>query len=236
MEDIKFISTESIDNLSVLNIYIGKDKKSSIEYLSKHFNVTEYDKSFLIENYNIPNTPYKVSITFCINDINKIGTIRIIGTFLNRHDCESMMLYYENLLPSKLLKQEQKCCENTDKMKEFCGKIIRVEEYISEPQKTGMRYICMLNIRSVYEGINDPLTIKKIAFRVYEPIERHSNFPLFKFNFKVNKSIIIKIALSVLLLIVIYMYVMNNRYIIKPPYRYDKWTNKAEYIHFDRRY
>lgn len=191
MDSIKFLSSESVDNLSVLNIYIGKDKKSSIEYLSKIF---------------------------------------------NKHDCESLMLYYENLLPNKLLEKKQNHAGNTGEIKRFCGKIVTVEEYISEPQNIGMRYICMLNIRSVYEGVNDLLTIKKIAFRAYEPIERHSNFPLFKFNFKVNKSIIIKIALSVLLLIAIYMYVMNNRYIIKPPYRYDKWTNKAEYIHYDRRY
>ena len=113
--------------------------------------------------------------------------------------------------------------------------MVKVEEFILSPINSGMRYILYMNIKSVLENNNDVLMIKKMAFEMYKPEIKHSiKIKVPDFHFNINLSKTIKILLAIILLIAIYMYVLNNRYVIKPPFRYDKWTNKAEYINYKR--
>lgn len=145
------------------------------------------------------------------------------------------MLYIENLLPNGLLRNKINENGTNGRVGTIEGTLVKVEEFILSPINSGMRYILYMNIKSVLENNNDVLMIKKMAFEMYKPEIKHSiKIKVPDFHFNINLSKTIKILLAIILLIAIYMYVLNNRYVIKPPFRYDKWTNKAEYINYKR--
>ena len=237
MSDSNLISYDRKYNLSVLNVFIGEDKNKALSYISKYHNVIQKGKCFSIENYSIKETeiPYNISISFFENDINKIGTIRIVSSFFSKKECERLMLYIENLLPNGLLRNKINENGKNGRVGTIEGTLVKVEEFILSPINSGMRYILYMNIKSVLENNNDVLMIKKMAFEMYKPEIKHSiKIKVPDFHSNINLSKTIKILLAIILLIAIYMYVLNNRYVIKPPFRYDKWTNKAEYINYKR--
>lgn len=235
MNGSSFISYDKKCNISVLNVFIGEDKDKALSCISKHFNVIQKEKFFSIENYSIPGTEkeYKILVSFYTNDINKIGTIRIVSSLLSKKECESLMLFIENFLPNNLLKNKVNENGTNGRISTIEGDLVKVEEFILSPINIDMRYILYINIKSVLENNNDVLKIKKMAFEMYRP-EIQNYLKIKTPHINVNLSKAIKILLAIILLISIYMYVLNNRYVIKPPFRYDKWTNKAEYIEYSR--
>lgn len=238
MNGLSFISYDKKCNISVLNVFIGEDKKEALSYISKHFNVIEKEKFFSVENYSIPGTEieYKISVSFYTNDIDKIGTIRIVCSFFSKKECERLMLYIESLLPKHILKNKINGNGINGHIGTIEGDLVTVEEFVFPPIKNGMRYVFAIDIKSVLECGTDALKIKKMAFELYKPELPSSSFKIKvpKLRFNMNFSKVVKFLLALILLVAIYMYVLNNRYVIKPPFRYDKWTNKAEYIEFKR--